>query len=126
LQAQFGGYDYQLQAVQFWITEIRRGRQDLHDEICSGRPLLGDLNGKILAILDKSLFESAHSMTERLIVAYSTVLQHLHESFWFKSFHLHWVPHQLTVIEEKTKGVCKGYVSILACCQTGRLASSCD
>jgi hypothetical protein len=57
-----------------------------------------------LAILGKSLFESADSIAERLLVAYSTVLQHLHEFYWFKSFHLHWVPHLLTSdLREKRK-----------------------
>jgi hypothetical protein len=79
VQAQFVEHAYQLRTVRFWITEIRRGRQDLHDEIRSGRPPLDDLDGKILAILDKSPFEPAHSMAERLIVAYSTVLQYLRE-----------------------------------------------
>jgi hypothetical protein len=96
LQAQFVEHAYQLRTVQFWITEIRRGRQDLHDQIRSGRPPLDDFDGKILAILDKSPFEPAHSMSERLLVTYPRVSQYLHEFFWFKSFHLHWVPHLLT------------------------------
>jgi hypothetical protein len=96
LQEQFAEHAYQLQTVQFWITEIRRDRQDLHDEIRSGRPPLDNFGGKILAILGKSPFESAHSMTERLLLACSTVLQYFHESFGFKSFHLHLVPPQLT------------------------------
>jgi hypothetical protein len=57
LQGQFVEHVYQLRTVQFWIIEIWRGRQDLHDEIRSGTPLLDDLDGKILAILDKSPFE---------------------------------------------------------------------
>jgi hypothetical protein len=81
LQAQFAEYDYQHQTIQFWITEIWRGYQDLHDEIRSGRPPLDDFDGKIFTILDKSSFESAHSISERLIIAYSIVLQHLHKSF---------------------------------------------
>jgi transposase len=89
LQVRFAEHVYQLRTVQFWITEIRRDRQDLHDEIRNGRPPLDDLDDKILAILDKSLFESAHSIAKRLFVVYSTVLQHLHESLGFKSFHLH-------------------------------------
>jgi hypothetical protein len=102
LQAQFAEHVYQLQTVQFKITEIRRGRQDLHDEIRSGRSLLDDLDGKILTILNKSPFESTHSMAERLLVAHSTVLQYLHELLEFKSFHLHWVLHQLiSVLREK-------------------------
>jgi hypothetical protein len=95
LQGHFFEHAYQLQTVQFWIIEIRRGRQDLHDEIRSGRCPFDDLDGKILTILDKSPFESTHSISERLLVAHSTVLQYLHKSLGFKSFHLHWVPHLL-------------------------------
>jgi hypothetical protein len=36
LQVQFGEHSYQLRMVQFWIAEIRRSCQDLHDEILSG------------------------------------------------------------------------------------------
>jgi hypothetical protein len=50
LQAQFGEYDDQTRTVQFWMTEIRPGRQYLHDETRSRRPPLDDLDGKILAI----------------------------------------------------------------------------
>jgi hypothetical protein len=39
---------------------MQRGRQDLHDKIRTGRPPLHDLDAKILAILDKYPFESAH------------------------------------------------------------------
>jgi transposase len=79
LQAQFFEHAYQLGTVHFWIAEIRRGRQELHDEIRRGRAPLDDLDGKILAILDKSPFELAHSMAERLLLAYSTVLPYLHQ-----------------------------------------------
>jgi hypothetical protein len=96
LQAQFAEYDYQFQIVQFWIAETRRCRQDLHDEIRSGTSPLDDLDDKNLAIIDKSPFEPALSIAKRVLVAYLTGLQHLHESFGFKSFHLHWVPHLLT------------------------------
>jgi hypothetical protein len=62
------------------MTEIWHGRPDLHNEICSGIPPLDDLDRRILAILGKSPFKSAHSIAERLVVAYSAVLQYLHES----------------------------------------------
>jgi hypothetical protein len=57
---------------------------------------LDDLDAKILAILDKSPFESARSIAETLGIAHSTVLLHLHDSMSFRSFHLHWVLHLLT------------------------------
>jgi hypothetical protein len=91
LQTQFDEHIYQFRRIRFWITEARLGRQDLHDEIRTGKPPLNDLDMKILAILDKSPFEfeSAHSIAERLLVAHPTVLRHLHDSIGFKSFHLH-------------------------------------
>jgi hypothetical protein len=95
LQAQFAKHSYQLQTVRFWIAEIWRGRKDLHYEIRSGRSLRDDLESKNLAILEKLPFESSHSISERLLVAQSTVLRHLHESIGFKSFHLRSVPHLL-------------------------------
>jgi DNA-binding transcriptional MerR regulator len=57
LQAQFAEHAYQLRTVQFWITEIRLGRQDLDDEIRTRKPQFDDLDAKILARLDKSPFE---------------------------------------------------------------------
>jgi hypothetical protein len=91
LQIQFGEHAYEFRTVQFWITEVQLGRQDLHDEICTGRPPLDNLDAKILAILDKSPFELARSIAETLHVAHSTVLLyiHLYDSIGFKSFHLH-------------------------------------
>jgi hypothetical protein len=114
LQEQFVEHAYRLRIVEFWITEIWCGHQDLHDEIHSGRPPLDDLDGKILAILDNSSFESAHSIVERLLVAHSTVLKHFHESLGFKSFHLHWVPHLLTgETQEKRKKYARAILPFL-------------
>jgi hypothetical protein len=61
LEAQFGEYAYKLRTIQFWITEMRLGREDLDDEIRSGKPSLDDLDAAILAISYKSPFESAYS-----------------------------------------------------------------
>jgi hypothetical protein len=96
LQAQFGEHTYKVRTVRFWVTEVRFGRQDLHDESRTGRPPLDDLDAKILAIFQKSPFESARSIAESLSVGRATVLRHLHESLGFKSFHLRWVPHLLS------------------------------
>jgi hypothetical protein len=95
VQAQFHEHAYKLQTVRFCIAEVRFGGQDLRDEICRRKSPLDDFNAKILAILDEGPFESACSISERLRVGYATVLEHLHLSIGFKSFHLRWVPHLL-------------------------------
>jgi hypothetical protein len=96
LQAQFVEHAYKLRIVRFWIGEVRFGRQDLHNKIRTGRPPLDNVDAKNLAILDKSPFESARSIAERLRVSRTTMLNHLHMSIGFKSFHLHCVQHLLT------------------------------
>jgi hypothetical protein len=95
-QIQFAGHAYKLRTGRFWISEVQFGRQDLHDEIRTGRPPLYDVNAKILAILNKSPFESPRSIAERLHVSHAIVLNYLHLSVDFKSFYLRWVPHLLT------------------------------
>jgi hypothetical protein len=94
LQAQFPQDACALRTVQFWIGELGRGRQDLYRENHMGRT---PLDANILTTLDKSPFESAQSMAESLRIGLATVLRHLHNSIGFRSFHLHWVPHVLTV-----------------------------
>jgi hypothetical protein len=75
---------------------VRFDCQDLHNEIRTRRSSLDDVDAKILAILNKSTFESACSIAERLRIGHATVLEYLHVSIGFKSFHLRWVPHLLT------------------------------
>jgi hypothetical protein len=122
LQAQFGEYAYKLRMVSFWSTEIWLGRQDLHDEIRTGRSPLHDLDAKIRDISDKSLFESARSIAKTLRIAYSTMLLHLYVITWL--YWLQIVPFALSITSvdawfaRKPKGVCKSDIAILACCWT--------
>jgi hypothetical protein len=95
-QTQFGEHAYKFLMFRFWIAEVRFGRQNLRDKIRTGRPSLDDLDAKILAILDKSPFESARSIAEILRIVHSTVLLHLHDSISFRSFNLYWDPLPLT------------------------------
>jgi hypothetical protein len=49
------------------------------------------------------------------------VFQHLHESLEFKSFHLHWVPHQLTGdLREKRKEYARAMLSFLYAAERDR------
>jgi hypothetical protein len=75
--------------LRFWITEVRLGRQYIHDEIRIGERFLDDSDAKSLAILDNSLFKSAHSIAETFCVALSTLLLHVHKFIGFGWFHLH-------------------------------------
>jgi hypothetical protein len=93
---------------------VRVGRQDLHAEIPTGRPPLDDIDAKILAIWNKSSFESARSIAEMLCVRHTTVLNHLHLSIGFKSCHLCWVPHLLTEdLRQKRKDDARAMLPLL-------------
>jgi hypothetical protein len=96
LCAQFGEQTYALRTIRTWILEIRRGRQDMHDEPRSGRPVLDHIDTKIVSMLEKAPFESARSIAQVLNVDHATVLHHLTERLGLKSYCLRWVPHLLT------------------------------
>jgi hypothetical protein len=125
-QAQFAEHAYKLRTVRLWIGEVRFGRQDLHDEIRTGRPPLDDIDAKILAILDKSPFGSARSIAERLFVSHTTGLYYLHLSVGqIISFALG--PASVDRgFTPKTEGRCTHYVAAIAYCPARWLASSCD
>jgi hypothetical protein len=113
-QAQFAEHAYKLRTVRFWIGDARFGRQDFHDEIGTGRPPLDDVDAKILTILNKSPFESMRSIAERLCVSHAIVLNYLHLSIDFKSFHLPWVSYLLTEdLRQKRKDDARAMLPLL-------------
>jgi hypothetical protein len=69
----------------------------INTEIRARRPLLDDLDAKILDILKNSPFRSADSISETISVGLATVLWRLRDCIGFRSFHLHWVSHVLIV-----------------------------
>jgi hypothetical protein len=115
LRAQFHEDACALPTVQFWITELRRGPEDLHDELRTGRLSGENLPTKIQELLDENPFESAPSTVEILQVAHSTVLKHLHEDLRFQSFHLRRVPHLLkSELREQRRADASEMIPILA------------
>jgi hypothetical protein len=67
-----------------------------------------------LAILNKYPFESARSIAERLRASHATVLNHLHLSIGFKSFHLRWISHLLTQdLRQKRKDDARAMLPLL-------------
>jgi hypothetical protein len=117
-QAKFAEHAYKLKNIRFWIGEVQFGRQDLHDEIRTGRPPLYDVNAKILAISNKSPFESARSIDERLRVSHAIMVNYLYLSIDFKSFHLRWVPHLLTEdLRQKRKDDARAMLPLLYAAQ---------
>jgi hypothetical protein len=84
LKAQFPEDAYSLRAVQFWLAEVRRGREDLHDKLRLGRPPPDCLLARIQEILNENPFESARSMADILHISHSTVLKHLHKELHFQ------------------------------------------
>jgi hypothetical protein len=96
LQAGFENKVPALPTVRFWMEQVRRGPDDLHDEHRPRRPPLDDIDTQIMRILGKSPFKSTRSRPQRLGISQGVGLHHLHEVFGFKRFHLRWVPHLVT------------------------------
>jgi DNA-binding CsgD family transcriptional regulator len=83
LEAQFHEDAYSLRSVQFWIGEIKGGREDLYDAQRSGRRPIESLTAQIKVLFNENCFVSAQSIAETLQMSHSTVLKHLHEDLAF-------------------------------------------
>jgi hypothetical protein len=64
LQAQLEDTNCSLRTVRRWCQYVPQGREDLCDELRSGRPPIDFLNIKTLACLEKEPFHSAYSLAE--------------------------------------------------------------
>jgi hypothetical protein len=67
-----------------------------HNDPRSGRQPIDFIATKVLAALERGPFHSTHSLADIVGVSYSIVIRHLRDSLGIKSFHLHWLPHELT------------------------------
>jgi DNA-binding MurR/RpiR family transcriptional regulator len=88
LETRFHEDAYSLRAVQFWIGEVRRGREDFQDEPRPGTPSEEHVTAKIQELFDQNPFTSARSIAETLHISHSTVLKHFHDDLHFQSFYL--------------------------------------
>jgi transposase len=114
LEAQFHENVYSLPVVHFWIGEVRRGREDLHDEPRPGRRSEEHITAKIQELLDQNPFESPRSIAETLHISHSTVLKHLHDDLHFQSFYIRWVPHMLTPeLTDRRSGYTREMIPVL-------------
>jgi hypothetical protein len=96
LEAQFGDATYSERSVRRWCQYGPQGRENLHDEVRSGRPPIDFLNLRILALLSEKSLHSAYSIAEAPCVSNSTISSHLWESLGLKKIHLRWIPQELT------------------------------
>jgi AraC-like DNA-binding protein len=72
------------------------GRENLHDEMRSGRPRINFLDIRILVLLTEQPVQSVYSIAEALGVSHSTILSRLRETFGMKFFHFCWIPYEQT------------------------------
>jgi hypothetical protein len=96
LRLQFYKDAYSFDAVRFWIGEMRRVREGLHDRRWRGRWSHEHIAATIQQLLTENPFESARPTAETLDISHCPVLKYFHEDFHFKSFYLRWLPHLLT------------------------------
>jgi hypothetical protein len=66
LKTQFPEDVYSLHTAQFWIAEVKRGHEDLHDGLRPWQPPAADLMRRIQEVLDYSPIASVRSIAEIL------------------------------------------------------------
>jgi len=96
LQAVYGEDSLKEDDVKYWIHELKLGRTMLTDDYHPGRPLLDDVDARILRRLAREPYSSMRSLSDSLKLPVATVHRHLTKSLNMKNRHFKWVPHLLT------------------------------
>jgi hypothetical protein len=79
--------------VFFWVTEVRRWRNDLSDEERPGKPPTTGLDDILAHRLERDPHMMVCRLAASLRISYQTVFNNFHESLGLKYYHLRWVPH---------------------------------
>jgi hypothetical protein len=78
--------------VKYWLYEIKLLRYELSDRPSSGRPLLEDIDARILQVLEAEPWSSVRTIAAFLKIAALTVHLHRITSLHMKSRHFKRVP----------------------------------
>jgi hypothetical protein len=79
--------------VKYWLHEIKLHCSDLSDRTGSGRPSLGNMDARILQILEAEPWSSVRAIAEFLEILASTVYLYLTTSLNMKNRHFKSVPY---------------------------------
>jgi transposase len=91
----YGEDAYSRATVFRWITEVRRGNEELRNEGRPGRPCRHEIDAVIRSILRDEPNASLRTIAERLAISPETVRTHLSRiGYTLKA--LRWIPHTLT------------------------------
>jgi hypothetical protein len=82
--------------VKYWAHELFCGQSVLWNLLSPDRPLLDDIDTKILAMFELDPFSIICSLVDRLNIAPSPSHYHLTDVLYFQLFHLRWVSYDLT------------------------------
>jgi hypothetical protein len=106
LEAQFGDAPYSERSIQLWCQYVWQGREDLCDEVRSGRRPIDFLDIRILPLLDEQPFI-------RFIRLLKPSLFPTQPS-WSENCHLRWLPLELTASFRQIRmETCRELLSIL-------------
>ena len=107
LEEMQGAYGDQAPSRSFvfkWIKLFKEGKNNIDDQLRSGRPIHIKDEDKILEILNREPFSSARDISESSKIHYSTVCFKLNKVMGFKLVSFRYVPHELTA-EQKLNRV---------------------
>lgn len=93
-----------VKTIEYWMHEFKCGRTNIEDAPKSGRPIIDDIDAKILKSLEDFPFASVTYISEVCGCSIGTVYNHLTSTLGYKCYKLRWVPFFLTEqLKEKRK-----------------------
>ena len=94
---------YKIDAIRYWIREIKLGRTDLHNDAPRGKTADPAITTAIQAQIENNPMASARQISRTLNISPTTVIDKLNNELHYHCYLTRWIPHTLNDQQRKNR-----------------------
>lgn len=99
----YGEEAYSIDAIRYWLRQIKTGRVNLHEQPIHGKPTDDGITPAIKSMIENNPLLSARQIAKLLGISPNTVIDRLTNSLGYHCYQTKWVPHELNTAQKNNR-----------------------